>query len=42
MTQTRLNHCMILKTYKKALGEMALIETANKLCGEKKAILNTF
>ena len=32
MTESRLNHWLMLKTHKKALGELSLVEIANKFC----------
>ena len=32
MTQSRLNHWLMLNTHKKALGELSLVEIANEFC----------
>ena len=42
MAQSQLNHCMMLNTYKEALGEPSLIEVANEFCRRNEARLNIF
>ena len=42
MTESRLNHWMMLNTHKEALGELSLMEMANGFCWENEARLNIF
>ena len=42
MTQSRLNHCMMLNTQKEAMEELSLIEIANEFSRENEARLNIF
>ena len=42
VTQSRMNHCMMLNTCKEALGELSLIEIANEFWRKNEARLNTF
>ena len=42
MTQSRLNHCMMLNTHKKALEELSLVEVANEFCMKNETRLDIF
>ena len=42
MTQSRLNHRMMLNSYKKALGELSLVKVANAFCRKNETRLNIF
>ena len=42
VAQSGLNHCMMLNTYKEALGELSLVEVANEFCRENEARVNIF
>ena len=42
MTQSRLNHCIMLNTYNEALGKLSFIEIANEFCRENEVRFNIF
>ena len=40
--RSTMTHCMMLNTYKEALGELSLVEVANEFCRKNEARLNKF